>query len=214
MIKRHIQFFQHPLRHRITAIQIMISIHQYFGLDNGDDIRFLTDGGITSQRMAIGHHTGGGGAHRIDFNHRAPFGKARTQIIILLHALAQPIKTSGNFFTRKARHVLCAHIHLDAGDRPGIADQIDQRGTIGCLLAQGFIIKDHPGNAVLHGRFGAKQHFAPVPAIIGGGLCANTIKTFFDGAGAFIGSQNTLAFLHHGSGGFTKCIKVHWGLHL
>ena len=74
-----------------------------------------------------------------DIDHGAPFGEARAQLVILLQALAQAVQAFGDRFAGTARQRLGAGIDLDAGNRAGGFDQLDQRRAVLGLLADGLV---------------------------------------------------------------------------
>ena len=76
-----------------------------------------------------------------DIDHRAPFGEARAQLVIFLTKRSRrPSRPSVIGFARSAGQRLGAGIHLDAGNRAGRLDQLDQRRAVLGLLADGLVV--------------------------------------------------------------------------
>src|SRR5215469_7753564 len=80
----------------------------------------------------------------------APFGELGPKTAVLDEPLAQPIKPLGEDFVRKAGHRLCAQIDLDAGERPGLLDDLDERGPVARGLAKGLVKENDPGDVRPH----------------------------------------------------------------
>ena len=94
----------------------MVSLHQDFRLDDGNEAAFLAKCRIARQRMGIGVNGIVAGQTWSDIDHRAPFGELRAQSHIVLYALAQAIKAFGHGFLWRERDGLGAGIELDAGN--------------------------------------------------------------------------------------------------
>ncbi len=124
-------------------------------------------------------------------------------------ALAQAIQALGDGLARKAGQRLGSLIHLDARNRAGGGDQVDQRRAVGGVLPDGLVIEDHTGHIAGHGLGGPEQHFAIVAAGLLGGLNANGVEPLLDGARGFVGRQYALARSHHGLGDPVQCCQIH-----
>ena len=81
-----------------------------------------------------------------DVDHRAPFGETRAQLVILRQPLGEFVEPFGDDLARAVRQRLGALVDLDAGQRAGLLDQLDQRGAILGLLADGLVIEDDAGD--------------------------------------------------------------------
>ena len=60
--------------------------------------------------------------------------------------LAQPVEALGDDFARVERQRLGALVDLDAGNRAGPLDQLDQRRAVLGVLADGLVVEDDAGN--------------------------------------------------------------------
>ena len=83
------------------------------------------------------------------------------------------------------------------GSEPASADDLRQRRAVLGLLADGLVIEDDAGDAVLHGVGRAEQHLAIVAAAVGGRLRLDRVEPLLDGARALVGRENALAGRDH-----------------
>ena len=107
------------------------------------------------------------------------------------------------------RQGLRALVDLDAGDRAGLLDQLDQRRAVLGVLPDGLVIEDDAGNVLAHRLGRAEQHLAVVAAVLLGRFDIDGVKALLDGAGGFVGSQNALARRNHRKGDFVEFGKIH-----
>jgi hypothetical protein len=113
-------------------------------------------------------------------------------------ALAQAIETFGDGLARKSRQCLGSFIDLDTGDHARLGEIGGKRDPVLGLLADGLVIHDDAADVVLGARRG-EQHLAVGPPVLLRGLQFDGVKALFDGAGAFVGSQNPSIFRDHGA---------------
>ena len=125
----------------MTTRDIMGAVHQNFRLDDGHQAGLLGQRGIAGQGMGVGGNAGVAGDALADGDHRAPFGKTRSDFAVFVHTFAQAVQALGYFFAGRTRQVLGASVDLDARDHILAADYIDQRRTVGGLLVDGFVIE-------------------------------------------------------------------------
>ena len=83
-----------------------------------------------------------------DVDHRAPLGEARAVLVIFRQPVGQPVEAVGDDFARADRQRLGALVDLDAGDRAGLLDQLDQRRAVLGLLPDGLVVEDDAGDVV------------------------------------------------------------------
>ncbi len=190
----------------------MVAVHQHFGLDDGNDIVLLTQSGIAGQRVCIGVDRIVAGDARRDVDHRAPFRKARAQLVVLRQTFAQTIQPFGDGVAGAAGQRLGALVHLDTGNRTGIGNQLDQSCAVFCLLTDGFIKQDDTGNVFAHRIGRAKQKLAIIAAVVLGVFHIDGIKAFFDRGGGFIGGKNAFALCRHRVRCCFQFCEIHVGL--
>jgi hypothetical protein len=77
------------------------------------------------------------------------------------------------------------------------------------MLPDGFIVKNNPGNVVLHRLAGAKQQFAIIATIGFAGHHPDRVEAALDGTGTFIGGEKTFAFCHHCLRDLGQLIGIH-----
>ena len=83
---------EHALRHFITAVDVVIAVHQHFRLDDRHDLRGLAQRGVTRQRMGVDVDRGHGRNALADIDHRAPFGEPRAALVIFLQPLGELVE--------------------------------------------------------------------------------------------------------------------------
>ena len=71
-----------------TVVECVVAVHQYFGLDDRHQSLFLADGGVARQSMRIRGNRACRWDVGADANHRAPFGEAGTQLLVITQSLA------------------------------------------------------------------------------------------------------------------------------
>ena len=136
------------------------------------------------------------GHRRAHVDHRPPLREARAEGVVVLEPFAEAVEALGDLLAGGEGEVLGAGIDLDAGDRAGRLDQVDERRAVLGLLADGLVIEDDAGDGGLH-RLGAEQHLAVVAASLLGGLDAERVEALGDGAAALVGGKDALALRDH-----------------
>ena len=104
--------------HFLATLNGVRSVHQHFGFDDGHQILLLAECGITSERVRVHMHAGRARQRIAYGDHRAPFGEARAHFAVLLQAVAQPIESFSDVFSRRAGERFRAVIDFDAGEDP------------------------------------------------------------------------------------------------
>src|SRR5450631_66712 len=204
--------FEHVLGHAEAAVDVVVAVHQHFRLDDRHDLRFLAERGIARQRVRIGLDAVAARDALADVDHAAPFGEARALLVIFRQPVGQSVEADGDEFAGAERQRLGAFVHLDAVDRTGLFDQLDQRRAVFALLPDRLVIEDDARD-VLHAFGRAEQHLAIVAACVLGRLDADGVETLLDGAGGFVGRQNAFAGRDHGQRHFVQFIEIHIFLH-
>ena len=105
----------------------MIAIHQHFRLHHRHQTALLAQRGIAGQRMAVGLDAGTGRDVVADGNHRAPLGKPRAQLVVLLQAVTQAVQAFRHQFAGEAGQRHRALVHLDAGDHAVVQHVLGKR---------------------------------------------------------------------------------------
>ena len=147
-----------------------------------------------------------------DVDHRAPLGELGAEPAIFDQPLAQPVEALGDHLAGRERQRLGALVDLDAGERAGLLDQLDQRRAVLGLLPDGLVVEDDAGNVLRHRLGRAEQHLAIVAAVVGGRFDADGVEALLDGAGGFVGGENAPARRDHGLGDLVELSEVHRSL--
>ena len=130
---------QRRARYLIAAFDRVRAIHNDFRLNNRHNFGFLTQRRIARQRMRIGGEAAGTWQAVGDIDNRAPFGEFCAKRMIFVQAVAQAVQPFRHHFAVMSGHRLGTSIDLDAGQGTCICDNLNQRGAVGSLLAQGFV---------------------------------------------------------------------------
>ena len=78
---------------------------------------------------------------------------------------------------------LHAFVDLDAGERAGPLDDVDQRRAVLGLLPDRLVVEDDARNVLRHRLGGAEQELAVIATRVGGALGLNRIEALLYGAG-------------------------------
>ena len=128
--------------------------------------------------------------------------------------LPQAVEAFGDDLARAVRQRLHALVDLDAGERAGLLDQLDQRRAVLGVLADGLVVEDDAGDVFRHRVVGAEQHLAIVAPAVLRAFRADGVEALLDGARGLIGGQDAAARGHHGARNLVEFRKVHRFLHL
>ena len=120
----------------------MIAIHQHFRFDDGNQSGFLAQRRVAGQRVRVGLEATTGGKSLADGEHRAPFGETCAHLGIFRETFAQSVQTFGDFLSGMTGQILCAGIHFDARNDPGIGENTGKKNTVSILLADGLVIEN------------------------------------------------------------------------
>ncbi len=120
----------------------MLAVHEHFGLYDGYQSGFLTQGGIAGQRVRIGLDTTPAGNDIADGNHRAPLGKTGAHLREFSQAVAQSIQAFGYFLARVDSHIFRAAVDLDARNDTRVGYDFNKGSPIFPGLSDGLFIKD------------------------------------------------------------------------
>src|SRR6185369_18058341 len=89
-------------RHFLTALDAVIAVHQHFGLDDRDDVRFLAERRITCERMSVGVDRKLRREAGADVDNSAPLREACAELVVVGETLAQTVETFGDRLAREA----------------------------------------------------------------------------------------------------------------
>src|SRR5690606_9503170 len=108
----------------------------------------LAQRGIARQRVAVGFDAGAGGDVVADVDHRAPFGEARAELVVLLQARAQAVQAFGDHFARAAGQRLGALVDLDPREDALPGQVLRERHAVAGRLADGLVVEDRAADGV------------------------------------------------------------------
>jgi hypothetical protein len=124
-------------------------------------------------------------------------------------ALAEAVEAFGDDLARAVRQRLHALVDLDAGERAGLLDQLDQRRAVLGLLADGLVVEDHAGDAFRHRLARTEQQLAIIAAAVFGAFDTDGVEALLDRARGFVSRQDAAAGRNHGARDLVEFRKVH-----
>lgn len=143
-----------------------------------------------------------------DVDDRTPLGEARTQLVVLLQALAQAVQAFGDQLARAAGQRVRTLVHLDARNHAVVGHVLGERHAVPGRLADGFVVQDGAGNVLVELRRG-QQQLAVGTTVLLGVLDTDAGETLGDGSGGFVDRDDALARGDHGLGGFGQLFDAH-----
>ena len=76
----------------VAAVDVVVAVHQHFGLDDRHDLRGLAERGVARERVRVGVDRGVGRDARADVDHRAPFREARALLVIFRQPIGELVE--------------------------------------------------------------------------------------------------------------------------
>ena len=150
-------------------LQGMLAVHQHFRLDDGDQSSLLAQRGIASQRLRVGLDATAAGNAIANRNHRAPLGKTGAHLRILGQPFSQAIQTFGYFLSGMTCQILRTGVDFDAGNDPGIGEDLNKRSAVVLLLADRLVVEDRATDALAQAGRGHDQLPVGAPSLHGFG---------------------------------------------
>ena len=144
-----------------------------------------------------------------DVDHGAPLGELGAETAVFDEALAQTVEAFGDHLAGTERQRLGPLVDLDAGERAGLLDDLDERRAVLGLLADRLVVEDDAGDVFRHRLAGAEHHLAVVAAIVLGVLDADRVEALLDRARGLVGRQNAAPRRDHGFGDLVEFSEVH-----
>lgn len=132
----------------LTSLEIMISIGQDLGLDNGHDSRALADRGVSGQDVGILEDSQLAGTALFDLQDATPLGKVATVLLVLDAARLEIVKALGRAFVVGAEERNDAFVDFDTWDDITLLQQLDKRRAVISLLIERFVKEDHAGDVL------------------------------------------------------------------
>src|SRR6185369_1132306 len=137
----------------------MVSIHQYFGLYDGDEIGFLTEGGVERKNCGVCLNTAGAWDPVANGDYSSPFGKARAHFAVFVQPVAKSVKAFGELFAGMSGHLFRARVDLDAGNDAGIGQSFCKERAVFLLLADCLVEENGAVEAITQSG-GCDDHLA------------------------------------------------------
>jgi hypothetical protein len=89
------------------------------------------------------------GATISDLKHGAPLGKSGTGFVVLLASVAETIETSSSTLILGSWQCDDALVDLDTWDDSLSLEEVNERGSVSCLLVQGLLKEDDSTDSLL-----------------------------------------------------------------
>src|ERR1035438_3256623 len=126
----------------------MLTIHEHFRLNDGDETCLLAERCCASQSMCIGVNATPTWNTVSDGDDCAPFGKPGAHANVFSQAVAQSIQAFGHSFTGMRCQFLGAGIHLDSRNDPCVDEDLDERSAVALLLTDRLVEEDRAADAL------------------------------------------------------------------
>ena len=107
-----------------AGVQIMVTVHQYFGFNNWHNAGFLTQRGVARQGVRVGFNAGPRRQVFSNRDDRTPLGELGPQLGVLGQTLTQSIEAFGDQFAFKPRQRFGTCIHFDAWQNARLVHQV------------------------------------------------------------------------------------------
>src|SRR5664279_821543 len=120
----------------------MLTIHEHFRFNDGDDTCFLAERRIASQSMCVGMNATPTGNTVPDGDDSAPFGKPGAHANVFSQAVAQSIQAFGHFLTGMRCQLLGTGIHFDSRNDSRVDEDLDERSAVAFLLTDRLVVED------------------------------------------------------------------------
>src|ERR1017187_807438 len=120
----------------------MLTIHEYFRLNDGDETCLLAQRRIASQSMCIGMNATPTGNTVSDGDDCAPFGKPGAHANIFSKSVAQSIQPFGHFFTGMRCQLLGTGIHFDSRNDSRVDEDLNEGRSVALLLTDRLVVED------------------------------------------------------------------------
>jgi hypothetical protein len=153
------------------------------------------------------------GDARPDIDDRAPLAEFRAKVPILDQSLAQAVEAFGDDLAGGEGKRLRSLVDLDAGNRAGLLDYLDERASVFRLLPDCLVEQNDARDTVRHGLGRAEQELTVVAAAGLGGFDADGGEALRDRSTGLVGGENAFAGRHHGRRHSVQFSEIHRPLH-
>ena len=168
------------------------AVHQHLRLDDRRQPRLLCERCVPGQCVGVGLDAGGCRPLVTDPDDGAPLGEPRAQCDVLLEVAPKPVEALGDHLVRESRERLGPRVDLDAGDQPGIGEDLGGPATVVRALSDRLVEEDHATDE-LRETLGREQHVAVGTAYGFGRVQADCRQPLGHRGRALVGCQDPLA---------------------
>ncbi len=191
----HEQLVERPLqragRHVVAALDRVVGVHQYLGLDDRDDPGFLAQGRVAGECVRVGPDARDRGDAVADRDHRAPLGEARAEGAVLVESAPKPVEALRDLLAWVAGPIVRPGVHLDPGDRALRGEHLrKRRAVVGCLSNR-LVVQDDAADEVLHPGRG-KEKLAVIASALLRRLHTDRVEALLDRARGLVGGEDAL----------------------
>lgn len=179
------------LSHFKGAVDVVITVQEDFGLDNGDQTGVLGNGSVTSETVSAVANGDGRGASR-DGNDGAPLGKASTSLVVLGAALGKSVKTRAPRFAIGVGKRVETLVNLDTRNDALLVQAVHHALATADVLEQSLLEQDGSGDVLAKTGCGHEQ-FAVSLAVFHGVLEADGFEALPAGGVGLVHGQDTLS---------------------
>lgn len=174
-----------------SAVNVVVTIKENLGLDNGDKTRVLGNGGITGKAVGAVSDSGGGGTSG-DRDDRAPLGETGTLLVVLVATLGKTVKASAPRLAVGVGERVETLVDLDTGNK-SLLVQAGNHGLSRADVLEESLLEENGTGDVLAETGGGHEQLTVSLTVLNGVLEANGFETLAAGGVGLVHGENTLA---------------------
>lgn len=202
------------LRGLEAETDVVFTIREDFGFNDGDETVGLADSGISGKTPSVFLD---GGFRRAtiggDLEDSSPLSESATNVVEFLSSLGEVIETKSGGFVLGSGDDSSTLVELNTGDNTLFFQEVDELlAVLGGLLG-GFFVEDDTGN-VFFEVGGGEEEFSVSSSVFFVVFELDVVESLSDGTSGFIGSEDTETSSSNSFGVFLKFSSEVFSLHL
>jgi len=174
-----------------SAVNVVVTIKENLGLDNGDETRILGNGGVTGKTVGAVSDSGGGGTSG-NRDNRAPLSEAGTLLVVLITTLGKTVKASAPGLAVGVGERVETLVDLNTGNKSLLVQAGNHGLSRADVLEESLLEEDGTGD-VLAETGGGHQQLTVSLTVLNGVLEANGFETLAAGGVGLVHGENAFA---------------------
>ncbi|GMR44197.1 hypothetical protein PMAYCL1PPCAC_14392, partial [Pristionchus mayeri] len=148
---------KHLLAHLLRSGQVVVSVAEHLGLDDGDEAVLLADRGVSGRDVGVLEHAEVRGSVRGDGEHAAPLGEAAATLNWCGGLGGESVQSLGGSLADGASERHDSEVQLDACKRSLIIGLSSGIAGLRSHLVEGLLVEDDSGDVLVEVRSGEEQ---------------------------------------------------------